>query len=481
MTCHRLILDGGGLFCGNFSSKRGPWNPCRQVWCGTCYTPTDANEFPIALPTNEDGIVSEEDQFSTRYCRARNGDNLVTPFQCDTCHFRNLMNRDPQLNLAQDIRILKCIRRANLDSLWSVEPRTASRTLTECRRGSDIAASLGFKHKLFLPMGPFPLEDTFGMAAAIVILQVSLNPGKYDKHVQFGTIRKFRSAFSNAYHSSAEGQNAMVMAKDTRKLMVTKCPTYGLWFEKFMRGCHKRMGEIVRPDRALSTAILLEILNLLEAEWESHPDRHFALASEGAFYVIAFCCALRGEEVPLADLLGTRKHWATSTSNNPPHIVIALLGRFKGEIGENYHLLPIVTKTASGIDNKKWIGRLLDEYSAMNIVNGPLFRKGQAQRIKAIDYEPTFFDRLEQVQSMRPDLIQPTDDVVEDYGIYRSFRRGSTSEATNKGVPPEVIDLNNRWRKFLKSGASRPTLAMRDHYSDIRLTLNQSLRYSSAL
>ncbi len=97
-------------------------------------------------------------------------------------------------------------------------------------------------------MGPFPLEDTFGMAAAIVILQVSLNPGKYDKHVQFGTIRKFRSAFSNAYHASAEGQDAMVMAKDVRKMTVTKCPTYGLWFEKFMRGCHKRMGEIIKPD-----------------------------------------------------------------------------------------------------------------------------------------------------------------------------------------------------------------------------------------
>jgi hypothetical protein len=451
------------------------------VWCGACYTPLDANEFPIARPTNEEGLVNEEDLLSMRYCQARNGDNLVTPFQCDTCHFRNLMEREPQSNLAQDLRILKCIRRANLDSLWSVEPRTTSRTLSECRRGSDIAASLGFKNKLFQPLGPFPLEDTFGMSAAIVILQVSLNPGKYDKHVQFGTIRKFRSAFSNAYHASAEGQEAMVMAKDTRKMTVTKCPTYGLWFEKFMRGCHKRMGEIVKPDRALSTTILLEILKLLDAEWLTRAERHFALASEGAFYVIAFCCALRGEEVPLADLLGMKKHWTASTSSDPPHIVIALLGRFKGEIGENYHLLPIVTMTDSGIDNKKWIGRLLDQYSLQGISNGPMFRDRNNQRVKAIHFEPIFFDRLEQIQSMRPDLIPSNDDVVEDYGIYRSFRRGSTSEVTNKGLPPEVIDLNNRWRKFHKAGASRPTLSMRDHYSDIRLTLKQSLRYSSIL
>jgi hypothetical protein len=51
-------------------------------------------------------------------------------------------------------------------------------------------------------------------------------------------------------------------------MTVTKCPTYGLWFEKFMKGCHKCMGEIVKPDQALSTCILLEILLILDSEWK---------------------------------------------------------------------------------------------------------------------------------------------------------------------------------------------------------------------
>jgi hypothetical protein len=109
------------------------------------------------------------------------------------------MERDPQPNLAQDVRVLKCIRRANLDSFWAAEPRTVSRTLAECRRGSRIAADLGFEKKLFKPMGPFPLDDSFGMGAAVVMLMLSLNPGKNDDKVQFGTVRKFRSAFSNVY------------------------------------------------------------------------------------------------------------------------------------------------------------------------------------------------------------------------------------------------------------------------------------------
>jgi hypothetical protein len=97
---------------------------------------------------------------------------------------------------------------------------------------------LGFGDKLLPDVGPFPVKDTFGMGAAIVTLQLSLNPGKNDKTVQFGTIRKFRSAHSNAYHASVEGQDAMVMAKDTRKMTATRYPTYGTWFETFMRGCH---------------------------------------------------------------------------------------------------------------------------------------------------------------------------------------------------------------------------------------------------
>jgi hypothetical protein len=255
------------------------------------------------------------------------------------------MSRDPLSSLAQDLRILKCICHANLDALWALEPRTVQRNLMECRRGLNVAASLGFKSKLYRPLGPFPLEDSFGMCAAIVILQVSLNPGKYDHHVQFGAVRKFCSAFSNVYHSSKEGLDAIIMAKDTQKMTVTKCPMYGQWFEKFMKGCHKQMGEIVKPDRALSSIILLEILKLLELDWANHPENHYKLASEGAFYVLAFSCTLRGEEVPLTDLCGILKHWVKGCSSDPPHIIIALLGRFKGELGENYHLLPIVTLT----------------------------------------------------------------------------------------------------------------------------------------
>lgn len=142
-----------------------------------------------------------------------------------------------------------------------------------------------------------------------------------------------------------------------------------------------------------------------------------------------FCCALCGKEAPLTN--GTLKHWSASCNSIPPHIVIASLDWFKRELGKNYHLLPIVTSSCSSIDNKKWIGHLLTCYKEKSIFNGPLFRNLQGTKVKALDFKPGFFDRLEQVQIICPDLTTTTNYVVEDYGIYRSFHQGSTSEATN--------------------------------------------------
>ncbi len=180
-----------------------------------------------------------------------------------------------------------------------------SHSLNICRQGVAIASSLGFGGKLFRPMGPFPLGDTFGMGAAVVMLQQSLQPGRNAQHVQFGTVRKFRSAFSNVCQVSAEGQQAMLMAKKTKKLRATKCPTYGENLEQFVKGLHKCMGDVVK---ALAIEILKEMCVELEEEWMAGYINQFALASEGAFYLIAYCCALHGEEVFLAVLYGISKH-----------------------------------------------------------------------------------------------------------------------------------------------------------------------------
>jgi hypothetical protein len=425
-------------------------------------------------------IQDSEDE--ERFLVARNGDNLVTPFQCDVCHFVNIMGREPLEGLASDVRLLKCIRRVNLDAFWAREPGTVNGVLVEAKRGIAIASALGFGQTLFWPRGPFPPTDTMGVGIAVIIVQRSLDKGRYSDNVQYETVRKFRAAASNIYHSSADGQGAMVMAKDTRKLQVTKCPTYSDFFEHFNRGLHKRMGDIVRPDRAIAHAILKELMAAVERDWIRASDAaRLNLALEGAFYVLAFTLALRGEEIPLIELRGIHRNWNYGMQHAKPHVVITLLGRFKNEIGESYHLMPVLCVTPRGLEPGKWVQRVLEAYAQRNIRSGYMFRNADGTKLRIKTMEPKFHERLYKIKKARPDLIDPELEVLEEYGVSRSFRRGGTSEATNQSAPPQVVELNGRWRKSNQSGASRPNVTIREHYTDIRLMLDQLLDFSRFL
>ena len=60
-------------------------------------------------------------------------------------------------------------------------------------------------------------------------------------------------------------------------------------------------------------------------------------------------------------ITGIRQHWAESGRHSTPHVVIALLGCFKGEMGEKYHLMPLAAEASSGLRDCQWVGRFLDK------------------------------------------------------------------------------------------------------------------------
>ena len=43
-----------------------------------------------------------------------------------------------------------------------------------------------------------------------------------------------------------------------------------------------------------------------------------------------------------------------------PHVTIPLLGRFKKDVGGQYHLLPVGAEIKLGIPVRVWVGRLID-------------------------------------------------------------------------------------------------------------------------
>jgi hypothetical protein len=138
-------------------------------------------------PEDEDGYATLKAQDKQRFQIAWNGDYLMVAFQCDLCHFHNINRRGPIEYKSEDMMLLRCIRRANLDAFWAKEPKIVSKNLGQARRAVDIGAVLGIVDP-FPTMGPFPVEDRFGMKAAAIMLMRSLDVGKYAPTIQFSTM-----------------------------------------------------------------------------------------------------------------------------------------------------------------------------------------------------------------------------------------------------------------------------------------------------
>jgi len=81
----------------------------------------------------------------TALCTGKGGEKISSALQM-WLMFRNLMKHNPVVNLAQDIRVQKSIRRANLDALWSWEHGTVYSTLQLGRQEARIAKHLSWVH-----------------------------------------------------------------------------------------------------------------------------------------------------------------------------------------------------------------------------------------------------------------------------------------------------------------------------------------------
>ena len=194
--------------------------------CGVgCYAPLMNNCFPTTMPKGEDdeGFIQAGDEF--QFKKARNGDHLITPFQCDLCHFRSLKGRDLMLCVAEDKMLQIHIQWANLDAFWSREPKTVASNLQEAKKELMLEAELGLGNT-FPYMGPFPLAGIFRMKLAVLTLMQSLSVGKYADCVQFDTMRKRHSTYSNVYHASTGATGMAIMAKDKARTFITSCPMY---------------------------------------------------------------------------------------------------------------------------------------------------------------------------------------------------------------------------------------------------------------
>ena len=92
------------------------------MWCVSYYTSHCHLQFHVR---SKPGLEEEEDRFkgawevgwdSHEYLVARDGDHLITSFECDLCIFVKLKNRYPIATSDQDKRLAACIWRVILDT-----------------------------------------------------------------------------------------------------------------------------------------------------------------------------------------------------------------------------------------------------------------------------------------------------------------------------------------------------------------------------
>jgi hypothetical protein len=153
-------------------------------------------------------------------------------------------------------------------AFWARRPGTVKRNLTLMLRIVKVQEE---DHgipiiQMFRPQDPHPVEDTFGMMTAVVLLDHLLNAGINASTVQFNTISKTRSAMSNYERTSAPEMRhvALVGYKKGERLGFTNTSVYSLWFDRFIVGCYVRMGDDTRQDRAFSIELIIAIQKLLE-------------------------------------------------------------------------------------------------------------------------------------------------------------------------------------------------------------------------
>ena len=425
-----------------------------------------------------------------RYKGARDGDHLMCPFQCDLCHFRNIQKRDPGSDPRDEV-LQKALRRAILDSFWSRESSTVNTNRLQEKHVDKAMEAYGVvnpprrKHE-----GPYPVRDDWGMFEAVCLLKRSLDKGRNTLTIQFNTMRKLRSHFSNRFHTFQASTGMSSLAVDHGATFFTESPTFGFWFKRFIRGCHRRMGDQALADRALTIDEMLAIQTLLEEDWteaEMTKDRdsQLKIAVMAVSLCLGFSGALRGEEIVKSDL-GTTRDLLEESLCHPrrPHVTVGLKGRVKGENHTRCHLLPLVLRSASGIENGKWIQRLVDLYERRGLIKGPLIqvmKEGKLKPAKIADLDPIYHDYLRRIQIRSPSILSPKVDVADEASIKRGPRRGSIGESRNVGTPQEIIDANARWRKVERAGGRQVSLGMMEHYSDVRAIVETLLRYSGPL
>ena len=100
-----------------------------------------------------------------------------------------------------------------------------------------------------------------------------------------------------------------------------------------------------------------------------------------------------------------------------------------------------------------------------------MFVTAEGKVISIADMDAYFIPTLLAVQRNFSHIIPGTHDVAEFYSVYRSLCQGATSDMLNVRIPEAVINLNNKWRKEMRSNSSTISMPMFQRYTDASVAI----------
>ena len=378
---------------------------------------------------------------------------------------------------------LIAIRRVMLDAFWSREPSTVGANWRRAR-ADYLSTTNMLSIKDFLPvLGWAIVEDRVGLASALMTIITSLREGINTENIQYDTMRKTAAWLANVFNAGENYNNNSVLGGDRSKQTLSNCPTHGVFNTRARKGARLRMGMVRRQNEALTSELLLAMHRVAEEEWNGArtPGVREELEEVMAFMLIGFGAGLRGEEVPLTSMEGLLTFWEETSTEADPYMMMTLYGRFKTEMNERWHCVPISDNTRSKIPFRRWLERLLHRrVNVQGRTTGWLFSKPNGNREKFATFDEEFRQLIVRAREKYPSVL-PAAVGVNDFSLWRSLRRGAVLETTNQDVSEKVIELINRWRKMEAAKGSLPGLPMRQVYTQVRSTVPVMLLYSKAL
>ena len=120
--------------------------------------------------------------------------------------------------------------------------------------------------------GP-PILGYVRTEAVFIIMSKLLNKTWFSHFlllVQFDTIYKIRTFQSNYAHAGANGTGVVFMGMDWTNSRVSNSATNTIWFSRFMQGCHKIMGDLNLPDKAIDCFVIRGCFEIAKCLWEGN-------------------------------------------------------------------------------------------------------------------------------------------------------------------------------------------------------------------